>query len=203
MRVYVKPFVDWIWGGCLVMALGGLLAASDRRYRATVRARGRGDDERGERGMKRFWFLIPLAAFLALAVVLAVGLKLDPREVPSPLIDKPAPKFALPRLDDAGKTIRLDDLRGKVWVLNVWASWCVACREEHPLLVEFAKKRRRAALRPQLQGHSARTPARWLRPLRQSRTTRRCSTTTAGSASTSASTACPRPSSSTRTASSA
>ena len=90
--------------------------------------------------MKRFWFLIPLAAFLALAVVLAVGLKLDPREVPSPLIDKPAPKFALPRLDDAGKTIRLDDMRGKVWVLNVWASWCVACREEHPLLVEFAKK---------------------------------------------------------------
>ena len=91
--------------------------------------------------MKRFWFLIPLAAFLALAVMLAVGLKLDPREVPSPLIDKPAPKFALQRLDDAQKTIRLDDMRGKVWVLNVWASWCVACREEHPLLVEFAKKR--------------------------------------------------------------
>ena len=91
--------------------------------------------------MKRFWFLIPLAAFLALAVMLAVGLKLDPREVPSPLIDKPAPKFALQRLDDAARTIRLDDMRGKVWVLNVWASWCVACREEHPLLVEFAKKR--------------------------------------------------------------
>ena len=91
--------------------------------------------------MKRFWFLIPLAAFLALAVVLAVGLKLDPREVPSPLIDKPAPRFALPRLDDAQKTIRMEDMRGKVWVLNVWASWCVACREEHPLLVEFAKKK--------------------------------------------------------------
>ena len=91
--------------------------------------------------MKRFWFLIPLAAFLALAVMLAVGLKLDPREVPSPLIDKPAPKFALQRLDDAARTIRLDDMRGKVWVLNVWASWCVACREEHPLLVEFARKR--------------------------------------------------------------
>ena len=91
--------------------------------------------------MKRFWFLIPLAAFLALAVVLAAGLKLDPREVPSPLIDKPAPQFALQRLDDAQKTIRLDDMRGKVWVLNVWASWCAACREEHPLLVEFARKR--------------------------------------------------------------
>ncbi len=90
--------------------------------------------------MKRFWFLIPLAAFLALAVILAVGLKRDPREVPSPLIGKPAPGFALPRLDDPSKTIRLEDLRGKVWILNVWASWCVACRVEHPLLMEFAKK---------------------------------------------------------------
>ena len=90
--------------------------------------------------MKRLWFLIPLAAFLALAVVLAVGLKRDPREVPSPLIGKPAPKFALPRLDDPTKTIRLEDMRGKVWILNVWASWCVACRIEHPLLMEFAKK---------------------------------------------------------------
>ena len=91
--------------------------------------------------MKRLWFLIPLGAFLALAIVLAVGLKLDPREVPSPLIDKPAPKFALARLDDAGKTVRLDDLKRKVFILNVWASWCVACREEHPILLDFAKKR--------------------------------------------------------------
>ena len=90
--------------------------------------------------MKRLWFLIPLAAFLALAVILSVGLKRDPREVPSPLIDKAAPKFALSRLDDAGKTVRLDDLRGKAFILNVWASWCVSCREEHPLLVAFAKK---------------------------------------------------------------
>ena len=91
--------------------------------------------------MKRLWFLIPLGAFLALAIVLAVGLKRDPREVPSPLIDKPAPKFALARLDDAAKTVRLEDLKGKVFILNVWASWCVACREEHPVLVDFAKKR--------------------------------------------------------------
>jgi len=90
--------------------------------------------------MKRFWFLLPLAAFFALAVILARGLHLDPHEVPSPLIDKPAPKFALPRLDDAAQTIRLEDMRGKVWLLNVWASWCVACREEHPLLVEYSKK---------------------------------------------------------------
>lgn len=90
--------------------------------------------------MKRFWFLIPLAAFLALAVILAIGLKRDPREVPSPLIGKAAPNFALPRLDDPSKTIRLEDMRGKVWILNVWASWCAACREEHPLLMTFSKK---------------------------------------------------------------
>ena len=90
--------------------------------------------------MKRFGFLIPLVAFVALAVVLAIGLRRDPREVPSPLIGKPAPAFTLTRLDDAKRTIALGDLRGKVWMLNVWASWCVACRDEHPLLVDFAKK---------------------------------------------------------------
>ncbi len=90
--------------------------------------------------MKRLGFLIPLGAFIALAVILAIGLNRDPREVPSPLIDKPAPAFALTRLDDAGQTLTLADLRGKVWMLNVWASWCVACRDEHPLLVEFSKK---------------------------------------------------------------
>jgi cytochrome c biogenesis protein CcmG/thiol:disulfide interchange protein DsbE len=89
----------------------------------------------------RLWFLIPLAAFFALAAVLAVGLNRDPREVPSPLIDKPAPKFALSRLDDAKRVVRLDDLRGKAFILNVWASWCVACREEHPVLLDWAKKR--------------------------------------------------------------
>ena len=90
--------------------------------------------------MKRFAFLLPLVALIALATVLAVGLNRDPREVPSPLIGKSAPAFSLTRLDDANQTISRDDLRGKVWMLNVWASWCVACREEHPLLVAFAKR---------------------------------------------------------------
>ena len=92
--------------------------------------------------MKSLRFLIPLALFAVLVGLLATGLKLDPREVPSPLIGKPAPAFTLTRLDDAGRTIRRDDLIGKVWMLNVWASWCAACRDEHPLLVEFAKAKR-------------------------------------------------------------
>jgi cytochrome c biogenesis protein CcmG/thiol:disulfide interchange protein DsbE len=91
--------------------------------------------------MKALRFLIPLAAFAVLVGFLAVGLKLDPHEVPSPLIGKPAPAFALSRLDDADKTIRREDMLGKVWMLNVWASWCVACREEHPNLVAFARTR--------------------------------------------------------------
>jgi cytochrome c biogenesis protein CcmG/thiol:disulfide interchange protein DsbE len=85
-------------------------------------------------------FLWPLGLFLALAVVLMVGLKLDPREVPSPLIGKPAPTFVASTLDKPEATIKRDDLLGKVWLLNVWASWCSACREEHPVLVEFAKR---------------------------------------------------------------
>ena len=91
--------------------------------------------------MKRWQFLVPLGLFVVLLGFLGVGLNLNPREVPSPLIGKPAPAFALPRLDDPAQTIRRDDLLGKVWVLNVWASWCVACREEHPLLVAFSRRR--------------------------------------------------------------
>jgi len=91
--------------------------------------------------MTRWRFALPLLLFGLLALGLARGLRLDPHEVPSPLIDKPAPPFALARLDDDARTIRRDDLLGKVWVLNVWASWCEACREEHPILLDFAKKR--------------------------------------------------------------
>ncbi len=91
--------------------------------------------------MRSLKFLIPLALFVGLAIFLGAGLKLNPREVPSPLIGKPAPEFKLPQLHDANATLSRQDLLGKVWILNVWASWCVACREEHPALVEFSRRK--------------------------------------------------------------
>jgi cytochrome c biogenesis protein CcmG/thiol:disulfide interchange protein DsbE len=85
-------------------------------------------------------FIVPLAIFIVLVVVLAVGLKLDPRYVPSPLIDKPAPEFSLTRLADPTAPIARADLLGRPLLLNVWASWCSACRVEHPLLVDLAQR---------------------------------------------------------------
>jgi cytochrome c biogenesis protein CcmG, thiol:disulfide interchange protein DsbE len=91
--------------------------------------------------MMRWRFTVPLVLFALLATFLWRGLRLDPHEVPSPLLNKPAPGFALTQLDDASRTIRRDDMLGKVWMLNVWASWCVACRDEHATLVEFSRTR--------------------------------------------------------------
>jgi cytochrome c biogenesis protein CcmG/thiol:disulfide interchange protein DsbE len=85
-------------------------------------------------------FLWPLGIFLVVALFLAVGLKLDPREVPSPLINKPAPAFKAPLLAKPDQLIARQDMAGKVWLLNVWASWCVACRDEHPVLVDWSKR---------------------------------------------------------------
>lgn len=85
-------------------------------------------------------FLLPLVIFVVLAGFLFVGLGLNPREVPSPLIDKPAPAFTLPQLHNEQKSFSPADMKGKVWLLNVWASWCVSCREEHPVLMELAQR---------------------------------------------------------------
>ena len=89
--------------------------------------------------MKAMRFLLPLGFFVVLVGFLYVGLFRDPHEVPSPLVDKPAPAFRLAQLDDPTKKLGPEDLKGQVWLLNVWASWCVSCRVEHPLLVELAK----------------------------------------------------------------
>ena len=87
--------------------------------------------------MKRF--LIPLAVFAVLVVFLAIGLTRDPREVPSPLVDQAAPGFRLAQLHEPARHLSPADMKGRVWLLNVWASWCVSCRQEHPLLVELGK----------------------------------------------------------------
>ncbi|MEW6563180.1 MAG: DsbE family thiol:disulfide interchange protein [Pseudomonadota bacterium] len=90
--------------------------------------------------MKRFaYFGIPLA-FLVLAFFLFRGLNLNPREVPSPLIGKPAPAFMLPQLRDPSQIFSPQMMKGKVWLLNVWASWCVSCKEEHPVLVALSQQ---------------------------------------------------------------
>ena len=83
--------------------------------------------------------LIPLGIFIVLVVFLAIGLTRDPHEIPSPLIGKAAPLFSAPILQTPGQAFNSKDMLGKVWLLNTWASWCVACRQEHPILVEFSK----------------------------------------------------------------
>lgn len=89
---------------------------------------------------------LPLVAFALLAVLLAAGVWMsrnpDRDALPSPLIGKPAPDFALPVLHDPSYTVKLSDLRGQPFLLNVWASWCVECRAEHPVLTRFAESKR-------------------------------------------------------------
>ncbi|MFB6259518.1 MAG: redoxin family protein, partial [Thiohalorhabdaceae bacterium] len=83
---------------------------------------------------------IPLAVFLAIVALLGVGLTMDPERVPSPLIGKPVPDFEVTRVDDPGATVSPADLEGQVYLLNVWASWCRACRDEHPVLMDAAQE---------------------------------------------------------------
>jgi len=87
-------------------------------------------------------FLWPLIGFAVLVVLLAVGLNLNPRDVPSPLVGKPAPLFSLARLDAPEQNFSPQDMLGKVWLLNVWSTWCVSCRQEHPVLVDMVKNNR-------------------------------------------------------------
>ena len=84
-------------------------------------------------------FALPLGLFILVVALFGVGLTRDPKLVPSPLIGKPAPDFRLDLLATPARALGIEDLRGQVFLLNVWASWCVACGTEHPLLVELAK----------------------------------------------------------------
>jgi cytochrome c biogenesis protein CcmG, thiol:disulfide interchange protein DsbE len=84
-------------------------------------------------------YLLPLFIFTVLVVFLGVGLRLDPREVPSPLVGRPAPQFSLKELHQPDRRFSPADLKGKVWILNVWASWCVSCRAEHPVLNAWSR----------------------------------------------------------------
>ena len=90
--------------------------------------------------LRRSALLVPLAAFAGLVAVLAVGLTLDPRELPSPLIGKQVPRFELPAV--RGRTLGLanSDLEGEVSIVNVFASWCVACKEEHPVFMQMRRE---------------------------------------------------------------
>jgi len=83
---------------------------------------------------------IPLLVFIVMAVFLAIGLTMDPREIPSPLIGKPVPEFSLPPVKGGTLGLSSADLRGEVSIVNVFASWCVACREEHPILMGIKAK---------------------------------------------------------------
>ena len=84
--------------------------------------------------------LIPLIGFLLLVGFFAKGLFLNPREVPSPFIGKPAPAFRLPEVGNPAKTFGPEEMRGKVWMLNVWAPWCVSCRQEHGVLMQLKER---------------------------------------------------------------
>jgi cytochrome c biogenesis protein CcmG/thiol:disulfide interchange protein DsbE len=84
-------------------------------------------------------YLIPLALFAGVSVFLFKGLSINPRVVPSPLIGKPVPEFTLPRLKEPEQTLSSEELKGRVYLLNVWATWCVSCRTEHPLLVQLSR----------------------------------------------------------------
>ena len=86
--------------------------------------------------MKRW---LPLIVFAVLVGFFAKGLFLNPREVPSPFIGKAAPVFTLPLVGAADKNFSPADMKGKVWLLNVWAPWCVSCRQEHPVLMQIAQ----------------------------------------------------------------
>jgi cytochrome c biogenesis protein CcmG/thiol:disulfide interchange protein DsbE len=134
VRVYYKPFVDWIWGGCLLMALGGFLA-----MRPALPAAEEGGGHLPGSRSRHEALLLPLGIFIVLVVF--------PRHRPHARSARSAlaaggqagAAFEAAATAQAEATFSPKDMQGKVWLLNVWASWCVSCRQEHPILVELAK----------------------------------------------------------------
>ena len=94
-----------------------------------------GNDARAPGNRPRLAAYIPLLVFVVMAVFFAIGLTMNPRDIPSPLIGKPVPEFSLPPVKGGTLGLSSADLRGQVSIVNVFASWCVACREEHPILM--------------------------------------------------------------------
>jgi len=91
-------------------------------------------------GRRRWLFLLPLAGFLALAAAFGLGLGNDAKTLPSPLLGRPVPAFHLPPVQGRALGLSTDDLKGEVSLVNVFASWCIACREEHPLLMRLKEE---------------------------------------------------------------
>lgn len=84
-------------------------------------------------------FLLPLIAFAILIPIFVIGLGKDPSQLPSPLINKPAPQFELPSVTDPTKTVGSADFENQVAIVNVWATWCVGCRQEHGFLMQLSR----------------------------------------------------------------
>lgn len=93
-----------------------------------------------KQSMSRFKLFIPLIVFAVLGLFFWKGLSLDPTRMPSALIDKSMPEFQLPIVKDAQRRVTVEDLKGQPSLLNVWATWCVACKVEHPYLNKLAKQ---------------------------------------------------------------
>ena len=191
VKVQLKPFIDWIWGGCLIMALGGLLAASDRRYRFSLEERT--PVARGSQGMNVAARCGSLGIFVALLVLLAVGP--DAQSARSALAAGRQGGAAVraAAAARAGQDLRLEGhAAASVWLLNVWASWCVSCRDEHPVLLELSKSG--AVPIYGLNYKDQREDGlRWLAAYGDPVPALGGRRATGASASTTASTACPRP----------
>ena len=87
-----------------------------------------------------FKYFLPLLVLIGLVVLFVFGLQNDPRLVPSPFIGKPVPEFTLPRLDQPATMVKSSELKGATSLINIWATWCIPCRQEHPLLMDLAKE---------------------------------------------------------------